>query len=365
MFRIVRVNNFQVGLRFKREKLIEALPPGWYLAMGFMGERIDVLSEKELFLAHKELDEIIRSGLLSDMIETVDLKDDERALLWVDGRFSQILTTGRYAIWKRFREIRLERMVVTDPVFSHKNLFQIAKNLGNDAVLSTVQVEPGETCLFFKDGKFAGELAPGFHAFWKQIATLKFIRIDQREKVLEMSGQDIMTADKVTLRLNAVVNFRITDALKSVQVAEAPEQVLYREAQLLLRSAVGTRKLDEILNDKDSLAGGIMEMLNGKAEKIGLSLSGFGIRDIILPGDMRNLLNRVVEAQKVAEANQIARREETAATRSQCNTAKLLTENPILMRLRELEVIERVAGNSKLNLVVGEKGLADKLVNML
>ena len=70
-----------------------------------------------------------------------------------------------------------------------------------------------------------------------------------------------------------------------------------------------------------------------------------GIRDVILPGDMKELLNKVTEAKNAAEANLIARREETAAMRSQANTAKLLEDNPTLMRLRELEVLERVAAS--------------------
>ena len=90
-----------------------------------------------------------------------------------------------------------------------------------------------------------------------------------------------------------------------------------------------------------------------------------GIRDVILPGDMKDMLNKVIEAQKAADANLIMRREETAAMRSQANTAKLLDNNPTLMRLRELDVLEKIAGNSKLNVVLGEKGLADRVVNLL
>ena len=90
-----------------------------------------------------------------------------------------------------------------------------------------------------------------------------------------------------------------------------------------------------------------------------------GIRDIILPGEMKELLNKVTEAKKAAEANFIVRREETAAMRSQANTARLLADNPTLMRLRELEVLEKVAASSKLNVVLGDKGLADRVVNLL
>src|SRR5215216_5119581 len=76
---------------------------------------------------------------------------------------------------------------------------------------------------------------------------------------------------------------------------------------------------------------------------------------VILPGDMKDLMNKVTEAKKAAEADLIVRREETAAIRSQANTAKLLADNPTLMRLRELEVLEKVAATSKLSVVLGEK----------
>ncbi len=80
---------------------------------------------------------------------------------------------------------------------------------------------------------------------------------------------------------------------------------------------------------------------------------------------MKNLLNRVIEAKKEAEANLITRREETAAMRSQANTAKIFENNPMLMRLRELDLLEKIAGDSKMNIVLGEKGLADRVMNLL
>jgi hypothetical protein len=90
-----------------------------------------------------------------------------------------------------------------------------------------------------------------------------------------------------------------------------------------------------------------------------------GIRDVILPGDMKELKNKVTEAKKAAEANLIVRREETATMRSQANTAKVLEGNPTLMRLREMEVLEKIAGGGKLNVILGEKGLAERVVNLL
>ena len=163
----------------------------------------------------------------------------------------------------------------------------------------------------------------------------------------------------------AVITFRVADAKASVSATDDVRQALYREAQLALRAAVGVRELDQFLADKDAIAREMEETIRRRVTALGLEIVSAGIRDVILPGDMKDLMNKVTEAKKAAEANLIVRREETAAMRSQANTAKLLEGNPTLMRLRELEVLEKVAASGKLNVVIGEKGLTERIVNLL
>ncbi len=98
---------------------------------------------------------------------------------------------------------------------------------------------------------------------------------------------------------------------------------------------------------------------------LGLEVISVGIRDVILPGDMKDLMNKVTEAKKAAEANLIVRREVTVAMVSEVNTAKVLEGSLTLIRLRELEVLDKVAASGKLNIVLGEKGLAERIVNLL
>jgi regulator of protease activity HflC (stomatin/prohibitin superfamily) len=98
---------------------------------------------------------------------------------------------------------------------------------------------------------------------------------------------------------------------------------------------------------------------------IGLEVSEIALKDVILPGDMREILNRVVAAQKEAEANVIRRREETNATRSLLNTAKIMAENPVMLRLKELEALESIAGKvDKLTVMNGTAGLMNDLVKL-
>jgi hypothetical protein len=83
----------------------------------------------------------------------------------------------------------------------------------------------------------------------------------------------------------------------------------------------------------------------------GLAVDGVGVKDIILPGEMKTILNRVIEAEKQAQADLIRRREETAAARSQANTARLMAENPTLARMKELELLQSVLAGTKATFV--------------
>jgi regulator of protease activity HflC (stomatin/prohibitin superfamily) len=182
---------------------------------------------------------------------------------------------------------------------------------------------------------------------------------------VDVAGQEIMTADKVTLRLNAVVTFKVADPVKAVTTVEDYEQALYREAQLALRGVIGTRELDTLLSDKDAVARELDGIVRVRVAGFGVEVVALGIRDVILPGEMKDLMNKVTEAKKAAEAALITRREETAAMRSQANTAKILESSPTLMRLRELEVLEKVSEKANLTVVLGEGGLADRVVKLL
>jgi regulator of protease activity HflC (stomatin/prohibitin superfamily) len=232
-------------------------------------------------------------------------------------------------------------------------------------LLDICKVERDRVGVLFIDGRYVDTLTPGQYAFWKGPADARVVEVDLRETTADISGQEIMTADKVTLRVNANVTYRIVDARKAVSSSDDVRQALYRETQLAVRAVIGARELDAFLVGKDTVGQEIEQAVRQRAGELGLEIASAGIRDVILPGEMKDLFNKVTEAKKAAEANLIARREETAAIRSQANTAKLLADSPVLMKLRELEVLERIAAAGKLNVVLGEKGLADRVINLL
>jgi len=362
----ILIRSYEKGLLFRDREFKRVLDAGAYWFVDPLNKiRVDVVSMRDPWLIHQDLDMLIKAGVLTEEAVVLDLKDNERALVWIDKRFNCVLGPGRYALWKTQREIRHEIVDARMVRFEHAEANLIRKAPGAAGLLSISFVEQGYVGVLFQDGKYTDTCQPGHYLFWKDVGKIKFYHVDLREAIADISGQEIMTADKVTLRINAVVTYRVKDAKASIMAAEDSRQALYREAQLALRAAIGTYALDDLLSDKEAVAEALELMLKGRAADLGLEIIDLGIRDVILPGEMKELMNKVIEARKAADANLITRREETAAMRSQANTARILENNPTLMRLRELDVLEKIAEKSKLNVVLGEKGLADRMVNFL
>ena len=366
LFKHIKIRSYEVGLYFRDGEFQGLLTAGRYWLPGPTWKiRVDVVSQRKPWIEHQELETIVKSGALEGRAVVADLKDYQRGLVWVEGRFSHILPPGLSAYWTGEKDVRLEVVDARKVRFQHDDFKVIARSPQASQVLDICTVARNSLGVTFVDGQFVETLPPGQYAWWRGTADAKLVEVELREQTLDVAGQEIMTADKVTLRMNAVVTYRVVDARQAVTVADGAQQSLYREAQLALRAVVATRDLDAFLADKDAVTDEFAEAVRRRSGELGLEVVSVGVRDVILPGDMKTLLNRVTEAKKAAEANLIARREETAAMRSQANTARLLADNPTLMRLRELEVLEKVAVAGDLKVVLGEKGLADRVVNLL
>lgn len=366
ILKLVKIREYEVGLYFHDGEFRGLLDAGRHWFFDPLGRvRVEVASQRAPWLVHEKLDVIVKAGVLDGRAIVVDLKDYERALVWIDGRFSHVLAPGLFAFWTACRDVKIAIVDARPVRFVHPDLPVIAKAALTDRVLDAHVVPAGHVGVWFRDGDYVETLPAGRHAFWKNMADVKLVPIDTREQIVDVAGQEIMTADKVTLRLNALVTYRVTDARLAISVVDDARQALYRETQLVLRALIGARELDQFLADKDGVVEELEHGLRRRVSALGLEVVTAGIRDIILPGEMKDLLNKVTEARKAAEANLIVRREETAAMRSQANTAKLLADNPTLMRLRELEALEKVAASAKLNVVIGEKGLTERIVNVV
>jgi regulator of protease activity HflC (stomatin/prohibitin superfamily) len=171
---------------------------------------------------------------------------------------------------------------------------------------------------------------------------VRVVKVDLRPQPLEITAQEILTKDRVGIRVTLTAFTKIVDPEKSVLATGDVGGTLYRLVQFAIREAVATRTLDEILAARDTIDQEVRAFVAERANALGAEVGEIGVKDVILPGDVRELLNKVVEAERVAKANLIRRQEETAATRSLLNTARLMEDNPLLLRLKELEALEKL-----------------------
>jgi len=356
----------EIGLVFRNGKFDRALEPGvhWISDFSFNAE-ITTLDINTVWFQFDELDQVRDAGVLNEMVEFLDLNDNQRALVWRDERFKCIARSGLYGLWKGPGVLRFEIVDIRDGRFVSEDLNAILKVVGPAASLAVETVADGFVGVVQRSGKEPEVIEAGRYAFWRDAGPYTIEALDMRDTIQDVTGQEILTKDKVSIRLNVSVKARITDPVTAVTKTTDVWQALYRDTQLALRAVVGTRDLNGLLTEKDAVVTELADLVRGKSEGTGVTVLDVGIRDVILPGEMKELMNKVIQAQKAAEANLIVRREEVAAMRSQANTAKILEGNPTLMKLKELEVLESIAGNGKLEVILGEKGLADRVINLI
>ncbi len=143
------------------------------------------------------------------------------------------------------------------------------------------------------------------------------------------------------LRINAWARYQVTDIEKALLQNKEYERQLYVSFKLALREYISGMNFDQLLEKKDTITPYILDRVGEEAASLGILISSFGIRDVILPGDVKEIMNQVLIAEKKAQANIVTRREETASTRSLLNTAKLLEDNPMLLRLKNWNMSKR------------------------
>ncbi len=226
-----------------------------------------------------------------------------------------------------------------------------------------ITVEAYEKGLKFRNGRLVEILGPGRYRVASIWAKERIAKVDLRVRMLVLQGQEIMTADKVTLRLTAMAKMKVIDPAAALLSVDDYAGQVYADVQLALRAAVGGLELEALLGQKGLLGETVRAAVAERARGYGVDVLDVGVRDLILPGEMKAILNQVMEARKKAEAALILRREEVAATRSLANTAEMLARNPTLLHLKELEALERIAGHGgsiviapeKLGITLGER----------
>ena len=356
----------QKGLYFRNGRFVRVLEPGRYHTFGDAKIEVHHTGDNNaVFSQLAPLDTLLENRSFADAVFCEDGVEGESILHFADGVFAGRFSGRRTAFWKdsrthTFIHIPEEEIEVADSI--PRSIFA---KMGTPYYYR-FDVAEYERGLLMIDGRFVRLLEPGAHYFWKKhMKRVEVEKIDMRLQKMELTGQEILTLDKVGLRINFVCTYRVTDCVKVFTEVENVREQIHLRAQLALREFVGKYRIDEILENKEEMARFVFEKLKEKEEELYVCFAEAGVKDIILPGEIREIMNTVLIAEKRAQANVITRREEVASTRSLLNTAKLMDENKTLYKLKELECLERICEKIGSITVDGRAGVTEQLAAIL
>lgn len=366
----ILIKKHEKGLLLKEDDFVSVLDPGVYW-------QYDPFDKYRVFNCDLSLPEF--TGRYFDLIlknypdvvekhlTVADLKDNEVGLLYQDEKLKAILPPAtKKGYWKGIVETRIDVINIEKEAGVPEKLVDALVHLpGSYESIIRIEVKDYETALLHINNEFIKQLESGLYAFWRHNRIVEVRHFDLRNLAVEISGQEIITKDKVTLRINLLANYILKDVLKIFKEVVDYKDFVYRELQFALRSVVGDNTLDELLSKKEEINTLVFDLAVKTISNAGIELKTVGIKDIILPGDMRDLMNQVVAAEKQAQANLIRRREEIAATRSLQNTSKMMENNPILIRLKELETLEKLTEKvDKISVFGGLDSLLNELIKL-
>ncbi|MCI0674153.1 MAG: slipin family protein, partial [Phycisphaerales bacterium] len=282
----IRIRKHERGLRFRYGDFKRLLEPGTYWLWSRLWspkrDTVDVVSTLVTKLEHPMFEAVLNANdpALGAQLEVINLSDTQRALIWRDGRLFAIVGPGRHAFWKTPYKLDIEVFDVETLRFTHAKLETIVRHPESGQHFDVIEIDPHAEALVIVNGELNGRLTAGKYVFWKNARRVRVVPIDRREQTADVAGQEIMTSDKVTLRVNLLVTYQVSDAVKAVTTVSDYAQSLYREAQLVLRAAVGAKAIDALLTDKESIGSEVLKALADRAAEFGLTVRSVGLRDI-------------------------------------------------------------------------------------
>jgi regulator of protease activity HflC (stomatin/prohibitin superfamily) len=246
--------------------------------------------------------------------------------------------------------------------------------------MSFVIVPQSFVGLLYENGAFVRVLEPGRHKTKGLFdSTNRHVTlVDMRDRSLTIKGQEILTADKVAIRVTLLVYFRILDAPAAVHNVASYEERIYEDVQLAARRFLATRSLEDILRDRNDISDSVMGDVRGSAAGFGVEILRADVKDLVFPGNLREIMNEVLEAERRAEAKLIVARKEVEAQKikldaeneaqrarleqeqermrmrlkTELEEAQAILSAPALLKLRELQTLADMA-KSGAKFVVG------------
>lgn len=211
-------------------------------------------------------------------------------------------------------------------------------------LISRVVIYEYQNGLHYRDGKYVKTLMPGSHWYFPPWESVQ--KVDMREFNITIPGQEVLSADNVSLKVSIAVGYKVIDPYIAINKVQRYQDALYQMIQLGVRDIVGSLEVDALLAKRAEIGKILFEKSSEKATALGLQLLLADIKDIMFPGELKNIFAQVVNARKEGLAALERARGESAALRNLANTARLLDDNPNLRQLRLLHTLEKTGGGT-------------------
>ena len=210
-------------------------------------------------------------------------------------------------------------------------------------LVSIRQINEYERGIKFSLGKFRKIMKPG----WRLVLPIfqSYRKVDIRTKAVDVPEQDAITKDNVSVRINAVIYYKVFDASKAVLEVENFYFAVGQLAQTTMRNAVGTVSLDELLSERDKISEEICKIIDKATDPWGIKVENVELKDVSLPEEMKRVIARVAEAEREKEAVITKAKGEVEASENLSKAASLMSKTPGAMHLRTLSTLSDISAD--------------------
>ena len=216
-------------------------------------------------------------------------------------------------------------------------------------LISIKQIDQYERGVKFTLGKYSKMMKPGWNLVFPIFQS--FRKIDIRTKAVDVPEQDAITKDNVSIRINAVIYYKIFDASKAILEVENFYYAVSQLAQTTMRNAVGEVSLDELLSEREKISQKICEIIDKATDPWGIKVENVELKDVALPEEMKRVIARIAEAEREKEAVITKAKGEVEASENLRVAANNLAENPVAVHLRTLETINDLSSDQSNTIV--------------
>jgi len=210
-------------------------------------------------------------------------------------------------------------------------------------LISIKQINEYERGVLFGLGKFKKVLNPGWNLVFPIFQSFK--KVDIRTKVADVPEQDAITKDNVSIRINAVIYYKIFDAAKSIIAVENFHFAVSQLAQTTMRNAVGSVSLDELLSERDKISAEICKIIDDATDPWGIKVENVELKDIKLPQEMERVIAKNAEAEREKKAVITKSQGEVEAAKNLSEAAEIMATTPGAMHLRTLSTLNDISSD--------------------